>query len=68
MKNQAFFSLFFGRRFLYPHFLQLVARMAFRALQRMHILTFKSLASASGNLAILQTPRNLSCIKGRITI
>jgi len=48
----AFLSLFFGRRFWYPHLRHRVARMAFLALQRMHIFTLSSFASASGNRAI----------------
>jgi hypothetical protein len=51
--DQAFRSLFLGRRFWYPHFLHRVARIALRALQRMQIFTFNVRASASGNLAIL---------------
>ncbi len=49
---QALRSLFFGLRFWYPHLRQEVDRTAFRALQRMQILTLRSLSSASANRAI----------------
>ena len=45
-------SLDFGLKPLYPHFLQTLALIGFRALHFMHIFTFNSLASASGNLAM----------------
>ncbi len=53
---QALRSLFFGRRFWYPHLRQRVARIAFLALQRMHIFTLSVRASASGNRAIRYPP------------
>ena len=64
---QAFRSLFFGRRFLYPHFLHAVARTGFLALQCMHIFTLSNRASASGNFPIIKTPRKYlsykECVK-----
>jgi len=48
-----FLSLFFGRRSEDPHLRQFVARIALRALHFIHTLTFKVLASASGNLIFI---------------
>jgi len=54
MRNQAFFvSLVLILRPLYPHFLHRAALMAFLALQFMQIFLTRFLASASGNLAML---------------
>ena len=48
-----FLSLFFGRRFAYPHFLQYLALIEFVALQFMQTRFINLLASASGNLAMV---------------
>ena len=52
-KDYPFRSLFFGRRFLYPHLRHIVARGALRALQRMQIFLSRRRASASGKRAII---------------
>jgi hypothetical protein len=46
-------SFDFILRFVYPHFLHLVARTELRALHFMHIFICKSTFSASGNLAMI---------------
>jgi len=50
--DYAFRSLFFVRSWFEPHFRQVVARIAFRALHFMQTLTLRSRASASGKRAI----------------
>lgn len=55
-KNYAFLSLFFGLRLSEPHLRHVFARFAFLALHFIQTCTSRSLASASGNFAILYTP------------